>query len=85
MKSISIGMLFILSLSIGASLGLAVPDDLIKSCDNSGAPNKKDEAHKCMCVQATRTDCDQKPKTDMPGCDTNCHPDRCKCTPEKCS
>ena len=52
-----------------------------KYCDNAGGPSP----HNCMCQQATADSCDTKPEYNMPNCKTNCRPDACKCSPEKCS
>lgn len=74
------------ALMVAASMWVEAQEkSVIKFCDNSGAPNKKNEVHKCACQQTTRTDCDAKPEYNMPGCSTNCRPEACKCTPEKCS
>lgn len=78
--------LILLCLMFTAMFALAMPQEgTYKLCTNSGGPNTKTEMRNCHCQQATRDDCDQKPETNMPGCGTNCKPENCKCTPEKCS
>lgn len=87
MRYVIITLCLALALTATTFQVMATPQDAdgIAYCDNSGAPDKKDQPHHCACQQAIADDCDSKPVVNMPGCKTNCDPDKCKCHPDKCS